>query len=57
MAVGIIAGLCGVLVHNVVENIFEVPMMSTYFWLLLGILAAFPHIEKANSRSLKIFRK
>jgi O-antigen ligase len=44
LAAGIIAGLCGVLLHNVVENIFEVPMMACYFWLLLGVLAALPHL-------------
>ncbi|MCL6639064.1 MAG: O-antigen ligase family protein [Firmicutes bacterium] len=45
LAGGIIAGLCGVLIHNAVENIFEVPMMTTYFWLLLGTVAALPHLE------------
>ncbi|MHB8987029.1 MAG: O-antigen ligase family protein [Eubacteriales bacterium] len=47
LAGGIIAGLCGVLVHNGVENIFEVPMMTAYFWLLLGTVAALPHLETA----------
>lgn len=45
LAGGLIASLLGVLLHNTVENIFEVPMMSTYFWLLLGLTAALPHIE------------
>lgn len=45
LAGGLIAGLLGVLLHNGVENIFEVPMMSTYFWLLLGMTAALPHLE------------
>ena len=45
LAGGVLAGLCGVLIHNAVENIFEVPMMTTYFWLLLGALAAMPHLE------------
>jgi len=45
LAGGLIAGLLGVLLHNTVENIFEVPMMSTYFWLLLGVTAALPHLE------------
>ncbi|HPZ43179.1 MAG TPA: O-antigen ligase family protein [Bacillota bacterium] len=45
LAGGMIAGLVGVLLHNVVENIFEVPMMTTYFWLLLGMTAALPHLK------------
>ena len=42
---GLIVGLLGVLLHNGVENIFEVPMMASYFWLLLGMTAALPHLE------------
>ncbi|MDH7577567.1 MAG: O-antigen ligase family protein [Bacillota bacterium] len=38
-ACGITAGLLGVLAHNGVENIFEVPMMQTLFWILLGTVA------------------
>lgn len=45
LAGGLIAGLLGVLLHNGVENIFEVPLMSAYFWLLLGMTAALPHLE------------
>lgn len=53
LAVGIIAGLCGVLVHNAVENIFEVPMMATYFWLLLGMLAALPYLENNIEKEME----
>jgi len=49
LAVGLIVGLVGVLLHNVVENIFEVPMMAVYFWLLLGMTAALPHLEGQES--------
>jgi O-antigen ligase len=45
LAVGLISGLLGVLLHNGVENIFEVPMMTVYFWLLTGMTAALPHLE------------
>jgi len=38
LAFGIFAGLAAVLAHNIAENVFEVPMMTTYFWLLVGIL-------------------
>lgn len=37
-AISIFSGLAGVLVHNLVENVFEVPMMNTYFWLMTAIL-------------------
>lgn len=45
LAVGLISGLLGVLLHNGVENIFEVPMMTVYFWLLMGMLAALPYLK------------
>ena len=38
MAFGIFAGLAAVMAHNVAENVFEVPMMTTYFWLLVAVL-------------------
>lgn len=34
MAQGILAGMVGVIVPNFVENVFEVPMMVAYFWIL-----------------------
>lgn len=36
--IAIIAGLFGVIVHNCVENVFEVPMMTSCFWLLVAVL-------------------
>lgn len=41
---GILAGLLGVILHNAVENIFEVPFMNTYFWLVAGILLSIPYL-------------
>jgi len=35
---GILAGLVGVICHNFVENIFEVPMMTSCFWLLTAVM-------------------
>ncbi len=46
LAVGMLAGLIGVILHNGVENIFEVPMMVSYFWFVTGMLAAAPEVEK-----------
>jgi len=42
LGLGVLAGLAGILAHNGVENIFEVPMMATYFWFFLGLLVALP---------------
>ena len=53
LAVGLISGLLGVLLHNGVENIFEVPMMAVYFWLLLGTTAALPFLEGQESPPLE----
>lgn len=35
---GALAGLLGVMIHNFGENIFEVPMMVTYFWVIVGFI-------------------
>lgn len=35
---GIIAGLSGIIIFNLVENMFEIPLISTYFWLLAGVV-------------------
>ena len=48
VSAALIAGLFGVLVHNAVENIFEVPMMSTYFWFLAGVMAGLPGVERES---------
>lgn len=38
VAIGILAGLSGVMFHNCVENVFEVPMMVSLFWMLVGVM-------------------
>ncbi|MDD3889490.1 MAG: O-antigen ligase family protein [Syntrophomonadaceae bacterium] len=45
LGTGIFVGLVAVLGHNMVENMFEFPLMATYFWFLLGLLAALPLIQ------------
>jgi O-antigen ligase len=45
LGAGIMAGLLGLLLHNAVENVFEVPMINTYFWFLLGMVGTFPYIR------------
>ena len=49
MGLGILAGLVGVLAHNCVENVFEVPMMASYFWFFLGVVAALPLVQKLSN--------
>lgn len=51
IASGVLIGLATVLMHNVVENIFEVPMMTTYFWLFLGFLFALKSAEDKSQFS------
>ncbi|MTI71510.1 MAG: polymerase [Firmicutes bacterium] len=41
--IGALSGMTGVLAHNFVENVFEVPMMVTYFWILAGIIMFLRH--------------
>jgi O-antigen ligase len=53
LAGGLFAGLMGVLLHNGVENIFEVPAMAVYFWLLLGTAAALPHLDGQETPPLE----
>ncbi|MCX7773906.1 MAG: O-antigen ligase family protein [Clostridia bacterium] len=36
-----LAGLCGVLLHNLLENVFEVPYMVVYFWLVAAVVLYF----------------
>ncbi len=42
MAAGMFAGLLAIVLHNGVENIFEIPYLNIYFWLVAGLLAALP---------------
>lgn len=48
LEVGILAGLFGVIVHNFVENVFEVPMMVSCFWFLVAVLMNFWYINYKN---------
>ena len=53
LEIGIFAGLFGVIIHNFVENIFEVPMMTSCFWLLVAVLMHFWYINyKDDNKSL-----
>ena len=35
---GIIAGLAGVILYNFTENMLEIPLISSYFWMAAGIV-------------------
>lgn len=49
---GIIAGLFGVIIHNFVENVFEVPMMTSCFWLLAAVLMHLWYINYNKAKAL-----
>lgn len=38
LEIGILSGLVGIICHNFVENIFEVPMMMSCFWLMAAVM-------------------
>lgn len=37
-AIGILSGLVGVILYNFTENMLEIPLISTYFWMSAGIV-------------------
>lgn len=41
LKIGIMSGLFGIIIHNLVENIFEVPLMSTEFWVFAAVIMSF----------------
>jgi O-antigen ligase len=45
IGIGVFSGLIGVIAHNAVENVFEVPMMSTLFWILVAALVSMRYVE------------
>jgi O-antigen ligase len=51
IAAGLFGGLLAVILHNGVENIFEVPFMNVLFWLTAGILLSLP-LQKQLQKQL-----
>ncbi len=50
LMIGLFCGMIGVLVQNFFENIFEVPMMVTYFWICAGLLMVLRNsMDKRNT--------
>lgn len=37
-AMGILAGLVCVILYNLTENMLEIPLLSSYFWMFAGII-------------------
>jgi len=35
---GIIAGIAGIILYNLFENMLEIPLISSYFWMLAGVV-------------------
>ncbi|MCD7856102.1 MAG: O-antigen ligase family protein [Clostridiales bacterium] len=50
LKIGIMSGLFGIIVHNLVENIFEVPLMSTEFWIFAAVLMSFWYRAAINKK-------
>lgn len=51
--IGILSGLFGVIIHNFVENVFEVPMMTSCFWLLVAVLMYYWYVHyNARNRGI-----
>ena len=44
IGMGIFAGAVGILAHNAVENVFEVPMMTSYYWMMIALIISFKFI-------------
>jgi O-antigen ligase len=52
VSAGAFCGLAGVIVHNFVENVFEVPMMVAYFWLIAAVVMWFFNNCELKGREL-----
>lgn len=50
ITIGALSGMIGVIVHNFFENVFEVPMMTTYFWVLAGIIMFLRSLNEDNEK-------
>ncbi|MBR1738068.1 MAG: hypothetical protein IJ736_13830, partial [Firmicutes bacterium] len=48
--IGILAGLCGIICHNLVENIFEVPMMASCFWLMAAVMMHLWYVQDTEAK-------
>ncbi|GMQ57578.1 hypothetical protein AN1V17_19730 [Vallitalea sediminicola] len=49
---GIFSGLCGVLIQNFVENIFELPFMVVYFWALVAVIVSLFKCNEQNNKQI-----
>lgn len=47
------AGLCGIITHNLVENVFEVPYMVVYFWTVAAAVLYFGLRRRNNEGIMK----
>jgi O-antigen ligase len=54
LSIGILAGLCGVITHNWVENIFEVPLMTSLFWIFAAVMMVLNYKERVSAVEEKI---
>ena len=52
LSTGIMAGLCGVITHNFVENVFEVPMMTSLFWIFVAVIMGIWHTNNPSENEV-----
>jgi len=52
LEMGILAGLSGVICHNFVENVFEVPLMTTMFWMLAAVMMQMWYMNYTEERKI-----
>lgn len=43
------SGMCGVIFHNLMENVFEVPYMVAYFWVIAALVFYFGFRRKKGT--------
>jgi len=47
---GIIAGIAGIVMYNLFENMLEIPLISSYFWMLAGIVMFLAYGQNKTER-------
>jgi len=52
MIIGMLSGMIGVMAHNFVENVFEVPAMVTYFWIITAMVIYLGYNRKVEIKEL-----
>lgn len=49
LLIAVFVGILGLIAHNVVENIFEVPAMMIYFWTMMTVVETFRKKQRGRA--------